>query len=184
MELRRKASANRSSISATCLTRGRSNGHDNMNNCRGGPFRPDARRFPGDLNLPFRPAGDWRRFQRRGLIGQVGIMCMETFIRISRLAGQGRILSRSRPSVPRFRTQSCSGTSQRPAVHSAALRGVASMERYMRISRSRSICLSCGRPLPRAAARCPWCIASVVVAGRAGGSPAAAPLARRPRRVR
>lgn len=33
----------------------------------------------------------------------------------------------------------------------------------MRISRSRRICLSCNRLLPMAAARCPWCIASVVV---------------------
>lgn len=51
----------------------------------------------------------------------------------------------------------------KPAVHSAALGGPASMERYMRVSRSRRICLSCGRSLPRAATRCPWCIASVVV---------------------
>jgi predicted amidophosphoribosyltransferase len=37
------------------------------------------------------------------------------------------------------------------------------VERDMRISRSRRICLSCGRSLPRAAARCPWCITSIVV---------------------
>lgn len=37
------------------------------------------------------------------------------------------------------------------------------MERDMRNSRSRRICLSCSRILPRAAARCPWCIASIVV---------------------
>lgn len=36
-------------------------------------------------------------------------------------------------------------------------------ERAMRISRSRRVCLSCSRSLPRAASRCPWCIASVVV---------------------
>lgn len=34
-------------------SKGSSYGHDNTNNCRGGSFRPDARRFPGDLNLAF-----------------------------------------------------------------------------------------------------------------------------------
>ena len=37
------------------------------------------------------------------------------------------------------------------------------MERTMRVSQSSRICLSCNRPLPRAASRCPWCVSSIVV---------------------
>lgn len=33
----------------------------------------------------------------------------------------------------------------------------------MRIARSRQLCLSCNKTLPRAAARCPWCISSTVI---------------------
>jgi len=44
------------------------------------------------------------RLEEAGASDYVNSMCMETFIRVSRLAGQGRVLSRNRPFTPEFRT--------------------------------------------------------------------------------
>jgi len=167
MEPRRIASANRSAISATRLE-GISNGHGNTNNRCGGHFRLDGRRFPGDLNLAFRTHGSASRGREEGRQAPCTWRVSSEF---RGLPGKDVSFPGADPPSLDPARNSAPG---HPAVHSAALLGAASMERYMRISRSRRICLSCGRSLPRAAARCPWCITSVVVpAALADHSPAA-----------
>lgn len=55
----------------------------------------------------------------------------------------------------------CSGASTTSGLPGAP--SASPMERDVRLSHSKRICLSCNRILPKAAARCPWCITSTVV---------------------
>lgn len=90
-------------------------------------------------------------------------MCTETFIRISRLVGTGRILRRSGQSNPQSRMQRPAPALPPTMRFIPAAPSRRTMERDMRIFRSKRVCLSCNRSLPRAASRCPWCIDSIVV---------------------